>query len=59
MGVGRPRLPDGQAKDTNIIARVEKSLADEADELAARMDVSRSWVLRRALIEYLERELGD
>lgn len=59
MGRGRTPLPEGMARDKNITTRVEPSLADEVDELAARMDVTRSWVVRRALIEYVERELSE
>lgn len=59
MGRGRTRLPEGLARDRNITARIEAWLADQVDALAARMDVSRAWVVRRALIEYVEREAGQ
>jgi predicted transcriptional regulator len=38
---------------------IETSLSDLVDELAARRDVSRSWIMRRALIEYIDREGGE
>lgn len=53
---GQPRLPGHQLRKKALLAWAEESLVDEADELASRMDVSRSWVVRRAVIEYLEHE---
>jgi predicted transcriptional regulator len=58
MGAGRPHLPEDQARDKAIAVKVEASLRDQVDELAARMDVSRSWVVRKALLEYVAREAG-
>lgn len=54
--MGRPPLPDAGTRDKFVSARIETSLCDQADDLAACMDVSRSWVIRRALIEYVEQE---
>jgi predicted transcriptional regulator len=41
------------------MAWIETSLSDLVDELADRKDVSRSWIVRRALVEYIEREAAE
>lgn len=59
MERGRTRLPEGTALDKPIVVRVNPGLRDQVDELAAEKDVSRAWIARRALTEYVERERGN
>lgn len=37
---------------------IDVSVCDQVDELAAEKDVSRAWVMRRALAEYIDRQAG-
>jgi predicted transcriptional regulator len=39
-----------------ITAHVPIPLADKVDQLAARLDRSRGWILKQALSAYIERE---
>ena len=41
------------------MAWVEPSQLEQVDELAAEKGVSRSWLVRRALAEYIERERSN
>lgn len=54
MGRGRTRLPEG-ALDTPLVVRVTSGLLAQVDDLAAEKGLSRSWIVRRALKEYIER----
>ena len=43
--------------DTRVMtAHVPVPLADQVDELAARLDRSRGWIVKQALAAYVERE---
>jgi hypothetical protein len=53
---GQRRLAEGRARSKSVMAWVEPSVSTAVDDLAARKGVTRSWLLRRALAEYIERE---
>jgi predicted transcriptional regulator len=59
MGHLQPSLPTETTRDTCITARIETPLSDQVEDLAIRRDVSRSWVVRKALLEYVAREAGS
>jgi|HubBroStandDraft_3_1064219.scaffolds.fasta_scaffold1747188_1 predicted transcriptional regulator len=53
---GRPRLPGVQPREKSIVTWTETSLCDQVDVVARQKDVSRSWIVRQALAEYLAHE---
>jgi predicted transcriptional regulator len=40
-----------------ITARVDEATADKLDQLAGELDRSRSWLIAKAVQEYVEREI--
>jgi predicted transcriptional regulator len=49
-------LPNDNAGSTHVSLRVPKELIQAFDKLAAVLDRPRSWVMLRALRQYLEEE---
>ena len=49
-------MPDGHAASAHVSLRVPSDLIDAFDKLAAALDRPRSWVMVRALRQYLEDE---
>ena len=49
-------MPNDNAGSTHVSLRVPKDLIQAFDELAAVLDRPRSWVMLRALRQYLEEE---
>jgi predicted transcriptional regulator len=49
-------LPNDNAGSTHVSLRVPKDLIQAFDKLAAVLDRPRSWVMLRALRQYLEEE---
>jgi predicted transcriptional regulator len=49
-------MPDGQQMTSHVSLRVPNDLIEAFDKLAAALERSRSWVMVRALRQYLEEE---
>lgn len=49
----------GEVVEVPVTARIPQADKDRLEELAARSDRSRSAEVRRAIREYLEREMGE
>ena len=53
---GRKLVPDGHAGSSHVSLRVPNHIIKEFDKLAAALDRPRSWVMLRALRQYLDEE---